>query len=221
MIATAISTVKTHLTSLGIIDRYGGLAIPLGKVEQVSDDRFVTKVYPIREGVDARDCFTKGKYQDLIPSDKYENIVYWEEISGLSEYSPSRSEDRGVKFLHFRGQARLVYWLNLPNMGHGNDTYRTVGDSFAWTMVDQLKGQFRVDSGNFSGLSVTFTNARQSARNTSIFTKYSYPADVLNTYLLYPYDFGAIDFDVNVVVPAKCVSNYTANGDALECVTEW
>lgn len=222
MIATAISAVKGKLTGLGIIDRYGGLSIPVQKTEQVAEGKYVTKIYPIREGVDARSCFTNGRYEDLMPDERYKNLVYWEEISGMTEFAPPQNQDRGAKFLYLRGQARLIYWLNLPKMGHDSSVYRSVGDAFAWTMIDAAtNGHFRIDSGSFEGATVRFSSPVQSVRDLSIFSRYSYDPGTLRQFMLYPFDFGAVTFQVEMVVPKSCVQGYTAFSEPIECQTEW
>jgi len=222
LIATAISAASTALTGLGVVDRYGGLCIPVTFTQEVDQGRLTRKVFPVREGVNADTCYNKGKYEDLVPADHYKNLVYWEELAGMAEATPPSSLKLSRSYVYLRGSARMVYWLNLPKMGASNDAYRTIGDQFAWAMIEALRDGFNVASGAFTGTQVRFDSARQNPRDVSIFSKYSYDAETVGKYVLYPYDFGAIDFEVTMIVPRRCVSaNALALGAELECVTEW
>lgn len=180
----------------------------------------VRKMFPVREGVNADTCYNRGKYEDLVPDDRYKNLVYWEELAGMVEATPPSSLNLSRQYLYLRGSARLVYWLNLPKMGMNNDVYRTVGDQFAWSLIEALRDGFKVASGAFNGVNVIFENARQTPRNISIFSKYSYDPETVNKYVLYPYDFGAVDFDITMIVPRRCITGLTL-GTEIECVTEW
>lgn len=220
MIATAISAVSGTLTNLGIIDRYGGLSIPVTFAQEVAEGRIVRKVYPVREGVNADTCYNRGKYEDLVPADHYKNLVYWEELSGMVKTTPPASLGLPRNYVYLRGSARLVYWLNLPKMGKNHDVYRTVGDQFAWSLIDALCGSFTIASGVFTNTTVKFENARQHTRNVSIFSKYSYNLEDLGKYVLYPHDFGAIDFDVTMIVPKRCIEPLTLE-TPIECLTQW
>jgi hypothetical protein len=64
---------------------------------------------------------------------------------------------------------------------------------------------------------VTITGISELEKSSAIFSKYSYD-EAVSQYLMYPFDFFALNITLEYVVPAACIETMIAN-DPLNCVT--
>lgn len=227
MIEIAIQGLKDKISNLPYVEHYGGLSFPIEKVDVIGEGvsaRSIKKVFPVMSTLTGFDCWNKGKYQNLVPNTKYKSLFYWEVLDDMKQIP--NAHGAGYKAVTFSGSARLVYWLNLALMGasagsllseYGN---YTLGPLVQGNLISELEGKrFGLNSGALQGTSISLKKAGVVVKDARIFSRYSYGNDI-SALLMYPYDFGAIDFKIEMTMPRSCIADVTELAP-LNCITEW
>jgi hypothetical protein len=198
---------RAKIAGLNFIDRLAGLIRPLIKIDVAQDDQnvdyVVRKVFPIACNVTAAQCEEDGRYLDLVPNDKYAPLMYF--------------EDRGVvpvkregDLYYFKSRLRLVGWINL-------NRFDTTSCSISAMMVMILMKQFpnvKFNSGNYQRISIT--SLAEAPKSSDIFGAYSYLQET-NQYLLYPYDYFAIDIETDFAISSKCIEDDALTIKSPDC----
>lgn len=209
MIAAIVSEISSLITTLPFVDRYGGLVVP---AERVDVNDFGTKVvsrFPVSISVNNTDCWEKGRYRDLIPDSTKKSIFYFEDRSGISLSS------RSGKVLTFSGELRLVGWLNLPLLGESS--FLSVTPYITLQLLDLLDTSFYPNSGSLDGATIKIKATREVQKNQSIFSAWTYDAQVTQ-FLLYPFDYFAIDISFEVHIGRGCITEYQPKLPVISCV---
>ena len=186
---------KGYIETLDWTDKISGL-VQTANVTEKSGDNKITKSYPIACDLTEDSC-VKGHYQDLIPDSKKRSVVYF--------------EDKGCVFdkqvrnrLYYKSSLRLVCWLNLKLLEEdpcGTDDHCTVSGCYVMDVIKILP-HIAFSSGGFYGMFIN--SISQAERSVDIFSKYTYHEESTQ-YLLYPYDFFALDIEITFAVP--CLLN--------------
>jgi hypothetical protein len=199
MISTIITELKTKILTLGLTERFGGLVQPV--TQDLDGNRFT---FPISCDVSGKECFETGKYADLVPNSSYKSVLYFEQIGdmGQPEYvGPKRNA------LKWSATLRLVGWLNLDKLG---ETDCAVTDQVVYTIIDKVlenNGQYSITNAAFTNATMNVRMDRIVKKSPDIFRNYTYSEFVGN--LVYPFDYFAVDFDVDLIVPKSCIIAYT------------
>jgi hypothetical protein len=224
MIELAIKTLEPLLIDLPYIDKYGGLAFTARQYDEIYEGtsyRRVKASYPVQSTVSQIECWNGGKYRELSPNSMNTSIVYWRVVREMQQV-PS---GKGNRIKTFQGSAELVFWFNLAKAGKTaasgeNDFGRfTIRPEFelAVTKILQEDVKVQVINANFPGSSVRVGRSTIKRNDLSLFSDYTYGQDV-EQFLMYPNDFGAIEFELFLDIPAKCVANFELGAD-LGCIT--
>lgn len=192
--------IKSYIIGQPFVEKIGGLVRPLS-FQQVDGDRSYNKTIPIDCGTTYTDCI-KGKYTDLVPNSKYKSIIYFED--GGTSFSSSEPRD-----FSFESRLKLVCWLNQKKLGKSACSISAVA------ILNILK---IIPDGHFN--STPYTRIRiqavgQDAKSPAIFSRYTYDEKVLQ-YLLYPFDYFALNLKINFTVPRSCIIDWT-NGSETSC----
>jgi hypothetical protein len=195
---TAVANIiKAQIESLAFIDRIAGAVRVVSRQEQGSKSTIV-KQFPVDCGVSAADC-SSGKYVDLVPNSKYKSIHYFEDLG----VSVSGADN---KTFSFESKLKLVGWLNQKKLGK---TDCSVSHLAIAAILKQIQtGFFNDTSVGFTKISITCTGI--DAKNASIFSKYSYQEEV-NQYLMFPFDYYAINFTTKFTVPYQCIDAWVTS----------
>lgn len=177
--------VKGYIEDLAWIDKISGLVQTVVVMVPSGKDSAVQKSYPISCNITADAC-KKGAYQDLCPDSKKKSVVYFED-RGVQEI-----EKYGNR-IKFRSIIRLVAWLNLCLI---SDSCGTSGDY----VIEVIKTLPKTPFSTTDFVSINIALINQAERDVSIFSKYTYSETAVQ-YLLYPYDFFAIDLTIDFVIP--------------------
>jgi hypothetical protein len=178
-----------EIKALSFVDRYGGVVQTL--TQEIDDGTPNPKVksYPVSCYVDVteKDCANTGMYQNLVPDDSKDSVVYWEVITPMQNAGKTKLNDFHTR--KFKGVARLVVWMNIAKLG-GTDC-RT--PFFALAPLEKiLSKQLKISGGDYDGSQLWIQPKGMVLNNEqTIFGKYSYPKE--SVYALYPYGFFAID----------------------------
>lgn len=190
MNATLAEIFKGYVAPLAFTERLAGLA-RLITINEQTESGSIRKTFPVAFDVCETDCVA-GKYKDLTPNSNKKSVLYFEEISAPQWVEQARSNFR------FRSVIRLVGWLNLKKLGLTNNTWSA--DAIIQILAKIPQKPF--NNGNLLKIKVTnISEAEKTAQN--IFGKYTYD-EAVNQYLLYPYDFFALNFTVDFEINPAC-----------------
>jgi hypothetical protein len=183
--------IKGKIEGLSWIDKIAGL-VQTVSIRKAIGETFTVKTYPVSCDVDYDAC-VKGRFQDLTPDSKKKSVIYF--------------EDRGCTMIERQGQnikfqsnLRLVCWLNLKEI-HGatcNDEIEHCQTSWYY-VLDILKELPTMPFKTTDFLSVFIASVSEVPRTVEIFSKYSYNQESTQ-YLLWPFDFFSLDFQINVTI---------------------
>lgn len=208
MIEIALQPAKTIIEALTWTERYGGIARPLAIPQELEGGRIINKVFPVRKDLSADQCFRQNRMYDLVPNSIYANLVYFEQVGDFRQVN---SENRAMAFA---GRVRLVYWLNLPAMGIAEDGSNLVSGHVAAQLCKSLATCPTISS-PFKA-NVEYSNFSILPTSDKIFSAYSYDQNV-QALMLYPFDYGAIEFDVYLAFGKDCLESLPT-GAAIECI---
>ena len=190
-----------QIGALDWVGRYGGVVKTMYKEFEDQNDKFKTKRFPVASDVSAKDCDNLSVLQDLVPNDNYKSVVYWEELSPLTNVGYTQTKKFTEK--KFKGTARLIVWLNLAKLGITNSK-----DGFlvipSLEKILTVKG--KIQSGVLAGAHL-WIEPKQIVNQdiNTVFGKYDYPKTI-NYYLGSEFDFCAIDVEFTL---EQCLSNDT------------
>ncbi|MTB53016.1 hypothetical protein [Lewinella sp. W8] len=192
------------------MERYGGISRPVKIPLQGAQDVPIYRTYPIRQGISDSECYQQNGYLELVPDERYLNLTYMEVLRPMAEVTGQTYGN-----FQFRGRVRLVFWLNLPKMGVHIDNIVGYAGIAARDIIAALSG----DGPDNAGGRYMYSNFSVLTSDMSVFSRYDYGPDA-DALMLYPFDFGAVDFDVDYLFSQNCVSPL-AVGAPIECVQEW
>lgn len=183
---------RDQISDLNWIDKIAGL-VQTANIRIKSGDDTSEKSYPISCSI-SEDACLKGAYQDLCPDSKKKSIAYF--------------EDRGLAFdrmegnrLFYTSSLRLVCWLNLKKIQDENCDKDVIGCGTSGDYVLEVIKKFNYVPFNSGGLyGIMIQPPSQVERSVEIFSKYTYNEEALQ-YLMFPYDYFALDFTVNFMIP--------------------
>lgn len=183
---------KGYIDDLIWVDKIAGL-VQTANIRVKKDDTAIEKSYPISCDIDLDACL-KGAYQDLAPDSKKKSVLYF--------------EDKGVTFierqgnkLKFQSSLRLVCWLNLKLIQEaGCDSVVTGCGSSGDYVIQILKILPTIPISTPDFVSIYISGIAQAERDVSIFSKYTYN-ETATQYLMFPYDYFAIDFMIDFTIP--------------------
>lgn len=203
-------SIKSQITGLSFIERYGGVAIPVSITQQTKNGP-VIKVLPVSCDVDDTDCLETGKHPKLVPNSTYKSVAYLEEQGSTTvNFAGAKAGE-----ITATSRIRLVVWLNMQKLGY-DDCKGT--NRFELETLNAIKGfrEFTVD-GVTGTVNISRTSIVQKV-STNIFAKYSYSDH--QWAFFWPYDYFAVDFDATVKVGAGCLTSSTEQ-TVIECITNW
>ena len=187
------TVLSTELKALSFVDRYGSVVQTL--TEQIDDGEGKNpsvKSYPVSCDVSDVDCNNTGFYQNLVPDDSKDSVVYWEIVTPMYNAGPTKINNFHTR--KFKGVARLVVWMNVAKQG-GADTKTPF---FAIAPLEKILSKtVKLVGGDYDGSHLWIQPKGMVYQDVkSVFGKYTYPK--LNAFSLYPYGFFAIDVNFEI-----------------------
>ncbi len=176
------------ISALPWVGRYGGLVNTIYREQKGPNGKLVTKKYPVACDVTNKDCTSLSIDHDLVPNDQYNSVVYWEEVTPMTNQGQTKTGRFNEK--KFKGVARLVCWINMAKLGI--DPCTSLVDAVA-ELENLVSRHVKMLTGTYSGriLKIEPKGMVKHDINT-IFGKYDY--NEKKNYYLYPFDYFAIDF---------------------------
>lgn len=193
MIEDIVDLIKAEISTLDFIDKIGGIVKPL-IIKKVTGDTTINKTIPV--------CFNENKttcdvsdYIDYCPNTAFKSVSYFE-IKEINEV------DTTAHHSQFEGTIRFVCWLNLPLINQNLIPINNIPFEVLGAVPKQLS--------NSSPFVFAQIYASGISKDEAIFTGYTYD-EAESQFLMFPFDFFAIDFKVSFRVPFSCISNVTLN----------
>jgi hypothetical protein len=182
---------RTRIQNLNFVDKISGMVHSITMDILDKDNKSVKKVFPVSTDITADQCKT-GRYQDLVPNSKYNSIIYFEDGgTGLSYKAKNRA--------YFSSKLILVCWLNLKKLQECN--INVISDQCILAIVAQMP-EFPISDGIYREINIKAIS--ETVKSSSIFGKYSYD-ETINQYLLWPFDYFSLQFNIEFWVNLSCV----------------
>lgn len=182
-------------------DKMGGLVKIIKYQSQDRNNNPIITTLPVGCRTDFSQCKNKG-YTDLLPDNRYRSLFYFED-GGIT--LQKRNGDK----TEFISRLKLVGWLNMKKF-----IIPSGACSISGKVISQI---LRVIPNQFVNFGI-YTEARfkfisEDIKSPAIFQRYSMPEEVMQ-YLLYPYDYFALNFQVEFVVNRNCPDDLVLTDDA-------
>ena len=174
------------ISGLSWVDKLAGLV----QTAQISvGDPKIIKRFPISCNMKYLDICKTGIYDELFPNSRYKSVIYFEDGGCVVEKSQGER-------IYFISRLRLVCWLNTKSLHiECSESYLYIIDLFKVLNISP----FNLDY--FIGVDIVITS--EAVRDSTIFSKYTYD-EKRTQYLLYPFDFFALDIQVKFALTASC-----------------
>lgn len=192
---------KGYIETLPFAGKVGGLVKPITYTSQ-TDKGVIKKTIPVDCGVTHANCL-KGRYTDLMPDSKYNSVMYFED-GGV------RPSDNSARDFSFESNLKLVCWLNLKKLGKTGCSNTALAIA---TILNTLPTR-TFNNGVYSRIFIAVTG--EEIKSPQIFSKYTYDEEKTQ-YLMYPYDYFALNISVRFSISKSCITNWT-NGAETTCV---
>lgn len=189
---------KSKIQNLPFVDKIAGLVRPV-KQEVLGENNIkVLKTFPVSADV-SYDLLIGGKYRDLIPDSKYQSILYFEDNGCVLTY-----KDRG--WVGFNSKLTLIGWLNVKKL-MDCQTFTASTEVILSILSNLPEMPFNEDIYR----EIKIIALSEVPKSNAIFSRYTY--DELKTqYLLYPYDYFALNMSVDFKVNLACVEQLKFSG---------
>jgi len=178
------------ISALDWVGRYGGVVQTINYQVTNSDPSKANPIkrYPIACDVQGKDCANLSALQSLSPDDSKLSVVYWEEISPMTDRGTTKTGN--FFFRKFEGTARIVVWMNLRKLGKTSCGSPIEAMSELEEIIINRKS--KIVGGALDGSFFEMLPARGVKKDIqTIFGKYDY--NKLIPYYLPPFDYFAID----------------------------
>lgn len=185
--------IKGKIESLNWADLVSGLVREYVKVDTIDTAQGKAqqrKTFPVSCDLTNNEC-KGGRYMDLVPNSKKRSILYFED-GGTSLIEVKGNDYR------YRSNLLLVGWVNMEMFDTQNNC--SISPQLITSILDSLpKNEFNEDG--FTRIKMQFVSERP--KNSAIFARYTYD-EGLTGFLLYPYDFFALQLKTEFTVNAAC-----------------
>lgn len=196
------SIIKGHIEDLDFVDKIAGLTAVTTIAVKNKEGDLVDKTYPIACCVTAKECI-EGAYNELMPNSKYKTVIYF--------------EDRGITFVrkegrwkYYQSNLRLVCWINVAKI-LGDECNSGNSCTLSAHLIAEIIRVLPDFPENHTPFDHVYSEVTaQVIRNNSIFSQYTYD-EKHSQYLMYPYDYFALDIQTDFAICLEGTSVYSSN----------
>jgi hypothetical protein len=193
------SIIRSHIEGLDFVDKIAGmtraLTFDMKGVDKDNNPITVQKTYPVACCVTPDECENQGAYKDLMPNSQYKTVIYFED-NGVSLV---KSESN---WKYYTSNVRLVCWINVAKILGDTCNTGTACTLAAHLIVEIIRALPEFPQHHNPVNFVYSEVVNQDITNPSIFSQYTY--DEKHTqYLMYPYDYFALDIKTDFAVCMK------------------
>ncbi len=190
---------KELVSALPFTDLVAGLVKVHMEEVPIEGGNALIKSFPVVCDLTVQQC-RNGEYKSLMMDDSKKSIIYFEDVGILLRQIHPRHYDMVSRL-------RLVAWYNLKYIVGA-------GCSMSGPLIANILGVLPHAPINIAGAGgLKLIKARVEAvtelpKQADIFLKYSYD-EPKDQFLLYPYDYFAIEIETLFTVPTNCVPEIT------------
>lgn len=193
--------IRGHIDGLDFVDKIAGLtAVQVFDILDGENKR-VEKRFPVACCTTADDCKT-GAYNELMPDSKYKTVIYF--------------EDKGISFVkaesnwkYFKSSLRLVCWINVAKILGDTCKTGTTCTLSAHLIAEIIRAIPAMPEDHSPFYRVYSEVVSQEVRSNSIFSAYTFDEKQCQ-FLMYPYDYFALDIETNFALCLKETTTYDA-----------
>lgn len=201
MIVEVGNILKGRIETAPYVDKIAGIVMTMSEQQPGEGGTFIKK-FPVSCEVDGADCGTSGsRYKDLVPNSSKKSVIYFEDVGGVKFIKQEREN------LFFEARPRLVAWLNMKKLGK---TSCSVSSLVAADLIGRLITKSPINTGNF--IRVRIDVVGEAIKSNSIFAKYTFNEAEIQ-YLMYPYDYLALNLKVEFVVNKNCIDAFLVEAE--------
>lgn len=192
MIEIIEQAVRDDITTMDWVDRYGGLVTRVMLQEENEK-----KYYPVSCFVDAENCFENGMYKDMVPDSSKKSVLYFEQLDTMNFIESIDAKDR----VHlYQTRIRLVIYINLVKNGMDTPCQNLL---YLPNIIRAMVGKRQVLSDHYKN-SIIEIKPPEINLSDQIFARYTYDETFVENLKLYPHQYYALDFDVDIYFDTKC-----------------
>ena len=191
MIDNIIDNIRAELLTLNFSEIVGGLSTTITKPID-NKGSTINKRFPVYYDK----ALNTGDYIDLTPDSDYKSIM-WFVDSGSNVTQP---QDKYISMVY---TVRLFMWFNLKKIN------KTLIDTSA--LVPLVMAQIP-NSMNKTGYATAIRIRPTSfpSKNATLFSGYDFN-EPDKQYLIYPFDYSVIDYQINFNIPINCIDDIILN----------
>jgi hypothetical protein len=182
--------IKSYLTPLSFVDKIAGL-VKVASISQPSETGVVVKRFPVACDVNYSDCVKQSRYKDLMPDSSKMSVIYFEDLGCTFVNKTARS-------FEFISNLKLIGWVNLSKF---QDISCDNSSVFVASIIKALPNGL-YNYGRYSNIQIV--GIREEPKTNQIFSMYTYD-ELVNQYLLYPYDYFSLSISVSFNLPINCI----------------
>ena len=208
MIQTIANSAQSLITDKCYVDLFGGYT-RLAQVKKTVGDKQTILRFPM-SCLNADLCYNSKNYLELLPSDKYKSVAYFEQLSSAQSRPITDKYPDKFKAKLWNARLRLVFWYNMKKLGY--DTC-SISDHVSNDLIECFSQKYALNS-PINVHEVQWIVDRVVYHDVNdVFGRYSY-SDIAVAFGMPPYEFFAIDFNVIWTVFGDCVLS-----EPFECQT--
>jgi hypothetical protein len=192
MNAKIADILKDQLTELSFVDKLAGLVKPITYTDKAGNE----KTFPV--AVDGATPCDPMHYTDLVPDSSKLSIIYFED-QGMDVINS------GCRYVDCETKLKLVCWCNLAKINADIVSAELLKLAIMMTIPT------RIDNTDWvTKIFVKFEG--EETKSPDIFGGYTYD-EKQNQYLMYPYDYFALNYSVKYSIPmnAECIDTLILN----------
>lgn len=174
------------------VHKLSGIVKPFIRMDYLFDEELesnipVRNIYPVSCKLSFEEC-SSSAYSELMPNSSFRSVAYFEDNgSEVYEYKKNNS--------YIKSRLRFVCWLNMNLIEH---TGCTISDQIIPRVISLFH---QSKPTNYSGVvELTTRVVSVPKKDANIFGQYTYNQEI-SQYLLYPYDYFALDIEATYAIP--------------------
>lgn len=226
MVSVIADILKSQLTDLDWIERFGGLVVPATRAvtTQGADGAMVVtgyQSYPVACDVNVENCWESGKFKHFEPDSSKSAIAYFVDNGGAALQAIEGPKNA---YLKCSFDIRFLCWMNLKRLGEQiTDSscyasgrvvpyviaqFMNAGSNIAFTaaQIEAVFGVGYIQASAFQEVQVT--GFRQLRREPSMFAPFTFATDGEKRGLfIWPYDYFGIQLTGTYVVNRNCLAD--------------
>jgi hypothetical protein len=203
MVHVIADILKTRLSNLEWIEKFGGLVLPAVQPEYVQGAdgakiRTGEKIFPVACETSCAECWDNGVYKYFVPDSGKAAVGFFTDNGGSSL---QQIEGPKLNYLKFTFNIRFLCWMNLQRLGVEGCTFSAYSSAY---VIGQLFGRYTV--AGLLGGSLEVTRIDQLRKDPAMFEPFSFAREGADRGLfLYPYDYFGLTISGTFVIAKNCL----------------